>query len=83
MCTGHEDREQDNYEITRNIFDRLGTFADDGENERLIKNAKMTNSFENMMYVTLGPERTILDEETYKTMSEYERKKKEELISSF
>ena len=41
----------------------MGTFEDDIDNERLIKTAKMTYSFENTMYGTLGPERTVWDEE--------------------
>ena len=75
MYTSREGREQYDYEITKDIFSRLGTFEDDVENERLIKNAKMTYSFENTMYGTLGPERTIFDEEAYETMRELERKK--------
>ena len=63
MYTSREGREQYDYEITRDVYDRLGTFSDDCENERLIKTAKMTYSFENTMYGTLGPERTVWDEE--------------------
>ena len=63
MYTSREGREQYDYEITQDIYSRLGTFADDVENERLIKTAKMTYSFENTMYGTLGPERTVWDEE--------------------
>ena len=70
MYTSREGREQYNYEITRDIYSRLGTFNDDVENERLIKTANMTYSFENTMYGTLGPERTVWDEEANETMNE-------------
>ena len=76
MYTSREGREQYNYEITAEIYARLGTFADDIENERLIKTAKMTYSFENTMYGTLGPERTVWDEEADEAMNRSVRKKK-------
>ena len=75
MYTSREGREQYNYEITKDIYSRLGTFKDDIENERLIKTANMTYSFENTMYGTLGPERMVWDEEAYEAMREQERKK--------
>ena len=48
--------------------------ADDIENERLIKTAKITYSFENTMYGTIGPERTVWDEEADETMKAAEAK---------
>lgn len=63
MYTSREVREQFDYEITKDIYSRLGTFEDDIDNKRLIKTAKMTYSFENTMYGTLVPERTVWDEE--------------------
>ena len=74
MYTSREGREQYNYEITEDIYSRLGTFKDDIENERLIKTANMTYSFENTMYGTLGPERTVWDEEANEAMTETVRK---------
>ena len=74
MYTSREGREQYDYEITRDIYSRLGTFADDVENERLIKTAKMTYSFENTMYGTLGPERTVWDEEANEAMDKTVKK---------
>lgn len=68
MYMSREGREQYDYEITEDIYSVLGTFADDSDNERLIKTAKMTYSFENTMYGTLGPERTVFDEEASETM---------------
>ena len=68
MYTSREGREQYDYEITQDIYGRLGTFKDDYENEELIKTAKMTYSFENTMYGTLGPERTVWDEEAHEAM---------------
>ena len=78
MYTSREGREQYDYEITRDIYDRLGTFGDDTENERLIKTAKMTYSFENTMYGTLGPERTVWDEEASEAMDRAIRRQKSE-----
>ena len=75
MYTSREGREQYDYEITADIYSRLGTFADDIENERLIKTGEMTYSFENTMYGTLGPERTVWNDETYETMRKAEKKK--------
>ena len=74
MYTSREGREQYDYEITADIYSRLGTFADDVENERLIKTGKMTYSFENTMYGTLGPERTVWDEEADEAMRAAEAK---------
>lgn len=80
IYTSREGREQYNYEITEDIYSRLGTFSDDVENERLIKTAEMTYSFENTMYGTLGPERTVWDEEAneamIKAVKKQENKKK-------
>lgn len=77
IYTSREGREQYDYEITQDIYSRLGTFGDDVENERLIRTAKMTYSFENTMYGTLGPERTVWDEEANEAMKAAEAKQKE------
>ncbi len=69
IYTSREGREQYNYEITPDIYGRLGTFGDDIENERLIHTAKRTYSFENTMYGTLGPERTVWDKEANEAMN--------------
>ena len=74
IYTSREGREQYNYEITQDIYNRLGTFYDDIENERLIRTAKMTYSFENTMYGTLGPERTVWDEEANEAMKDSVKK---------
>ena len=76
MYTSREGREQYDYEITEEIYSRLGTFADDVENERLIKTGEMAYSFENTMYGTLGPERTVWDEEVVEAMTAAEKKQK-------
>ena len=80
IYTSREGREQYDYEITADIYSRLGTFADDSDNEELIRTAKMTYSFENTMYGTLGPERTVWDDEAseamQKTVRKQERSKK-------
>ena len=80
IYTSREGREQYDYEITEEIYGRLGSFADDTDNERLILTAKPTYSFENTMYGTLGPERTVWDEEADEAMRKTVRKqeKKEE-----
>ena len=77
MYTSREGREQYNYEITREIYERLGSFNDDTDNERLIKTAKITYSFENTMYGTLGPERMVWDKEANEAMNECVRKNKD------
>ena len=76
MYISREGLEQYDYEITQDLYARLGSFGDDTENERLIKTAKMTYSFENTMYGTLGPERTVWDEEAHEAMLGHARKKK-------
>ena len=76
IYTSREGREQYDYEITRDLYSRLGTFPDDTDNERLIRTGKMAYSFENTMYGTLGPERTVWDEEAHETMTRREKKKK-------
>ena len=76
IYTSREGREEYHYEISRDIFSRLGTFSDDVENERLIKSADMTYSYENTMYGTLGPERTVWNEEADGAMAKTVRKHK-------
>ena len=76
IYTCREGREQYNYEITQDIYNRLGSFGDDIDNERLIKTCDMTYSFENTMYGTLGPERTVWDEEANEAMNKAIRKQK-------
>ena len=78
IYTSREGREQYNYEITQDIYARLGTFAEDVENERLIKTGDMSYSFENTMYGTLGPERKVWDEEAINAMQECVRKEENE-----
>lgn len=78
MYTSREGREQYDYEITQDIYSRLGTFSDDTDNERLIKTGKLTYSFENTMYGTLGPERMVWDDEANEAMNQLIRKKKKD-----
>ena len=74
IYTSREGREQYDYEITEDIYARLGTFSEDYENERLIKTGKIAYSFENTMYGTLGPERTVWDEEANEAMQKAVKK---------
>lgn len=74
IYTSREGREEYHFEIDREIYSRLGTFQDDVDNERLIKTAKRTYSFENTMYGTLGPERLVWDEEANEAMHQAVRK---------
>ena len=74
MYISREGLEEYRYEITQDIFSQLGTFADDTENERLIRTAEMVYSFENTMYGTLGPERTVFDDDTNEAIKEIVRK---------
>ncbi len=74
MYISREGVEEYRYEITQDIYSRLGTFSDDVENERLIRDGEMAYSFENTMYGTLGPERTVWNEEANDTMKEVVQK---------
>lgn len=74
IYTSREGREQYDYEITQEIYEKLGSFNDDVENERLIRTAKITYSFENTMYGTLGPERMVWDDEAHEAMRDSEKK---------
>ena len=74
MYISREGVEEYRYEITQDIYGRLGTFSDDVENERLIRDGEMAYSFENTMYGTLGPERTVWNEEVNDTMKEVVQK---------
>lgn len=76
IYTSREGREQYDYEITQDIYDRIGTFRDDVENERLIHTAKLTYSFENTMYGTLGSERVVWDKEANESMRKAVQKQK-------
>ena len=78
IYTSREGREQYNYEISKEIYNRLGKSGDDTDNERLIKSARMIYSFENTMYGTLGPERTVWDEEALEIMKNGSGKEAEE-----
>ena len=74
IYTSREGREQYDYEITQAIYDRLGSFSDDYDNEALIRTGKQAYSFENTMYGTLGPERVVWDEEAHEAMQQSIRK---------
>ena len=65
-----EGMENYNYEITQEIYEKLGTFSHDADNEMLIETGNRTYSFENTMYGTLGPERLVWDEEANDAMKE-------------
>ncbi len=69
-------REDYDNEISRELYDRLGSFRDDCENERLICTGKRAYSFENTMYGTLGPERIVWDEEANEAMRKAVQKQK-------
>ena len=77
MYTSREGREHYRYEISEDIYARLGTFSSDLDNEELIKTAEMTYSFENTMYGTLGPERKVFDEEANQAMKNAVKKQRQ------
>ena len=70
LYISREGMEDYNYEITQEIYDKLGTFDNDHENIELIKTGERTYSFENTMYGTLGPERLVWDEEANEAMKD-------------
>ncbi len=74
LYINREGLEQYNYEITPEIYSRLGTFGDDTDNERLIRTAEMTYSHANTMYGTLGDERTVFNEEADEAMNKAVKK---------
>ena len=62
MYTDREGQTRYLYEITKEIFDRLGSFSEDYENDRLIETGRRLFRFENTMYGTMGPEHHVYDE---------------------
>ena len=63
MYISREGLEEYRYEITQDIYGRLGTFGDDVENERLIRNGEIVYSHENTMYGILRSEKTVWNDE--------------------
>ncbi|MBR5179363.1 MAG: hypothetical protein IKW90_11265 [Lachnospiraceae bacterium] len=70
LYISREGMEDYNYEITQEIYEKLGTFRDDSDNIELIRTGDITYSLENTMYGTLGPERLVWDEEADEAMKE-------------
>ena len=70
MYISREGMEDYRYELTKEIYEQLGTFESDSDNIELIKTADRTYSFENTMYGTLGPERVVWDEEADNAMED-------------
>ncbi len=77
MYISREGMEDYKYEITQEIFDKLGSFDDDSDNEELIRTGETTYSFANTMYGTLGPERLVWNEEANEAMEKAEKKNRE------
>ena len=55
VYTNREGQTRELYEITGEVFNRLGSFSDDYDNECLIRTGKLLFRFEDTMYGTLGP----------------------------
>lgn len=62
MYTNREGQTRYLYEITKEIFDRLGSFPDDYDNDRLIQTGQLLYRFEDTMYGTLGPVHSVYDD---------------------
>ena len=62
MYTNREGQTRYLYEITKEIFDRLGSFPNDNDNDELIGTGRLLYRFENTMYGTLGPEESVYDD---------------------
>ncbi len=62
VCTNREGQTRELYEITGEVFNRLGSFADDYDNECLIRTGKLLFRFEDTMYGTLGPVYSVYDD---------------------
>ena len=61
MYTNREGQTRYLYEITKEVFDRLGSFPDDYDNDRMIQTGRLLFRFENTMYGTMGPEYATFD----------------------
>lgn len=61
MYTNREGQTRYLYEITKEVFDRLGSFPDDYDNDRLIETGRLLFRFEDTMYGTMGPEWSVHD----------------------
>ena len=78
VCTNREGQTRELYEITGEVFNRLGSFPDDYDNECLIRTGKLLFRFEDTMYGTLGPVNTVYDDnytesdwyEAYKSLTQ-------------
>ena len=62
MYTNREGQTRFLYEISKEVFDRLGSFPDDYDNDRLIETGRLLFRFEDTMYGTMGPERSVHDD---------------------
>ena len=62
MYTNREGQTRYLYEITKEVFDRLGSFPDDYDNDRMIQTGRLLFRFENTMYGTMGPEYMTFDD---------------------
>lgn len=62
MYTNREGQTRFLYEITKEVFDRLGSFPDDYDNDRLIETGRLLFRFEDTMYGTMSPERSVHDD---------------------
>ena len=62
MYTNREGQTRYLYEITKEVFDRLGSFPNDYDNDRLIETGRLLFRFEDTMYGTMGPEWSVHDE---------------------
>lgn len=62
VCTNREGQTRELYEITSEIFNRLGSFSEDIDNERLIRTGKLLFRFEDTIYGTLGPVSSVYDD---------------------
>ena len=62
VYTNREGQTRELYEITSEVFDRLGSFPDDNDNDRLIQTGKLLFRFEDTMYGTLGPVYSVYDD---------------------
>ena len=62
VYTNREGQTRYLYEITKEIFDRLGSFPDDYDNDRLIETGRLLFRFEDTMYGTLGPVSVTFDD---------------------
>ena len=76
MYTNREGQTRYLYEITKEIFDRLGSFPEDYDNDRLIETGRLLFRFEDTMYGTLVYDDSYTESDFDKAFESLTKKRK-------